>query len=95
MKYFGSRAEVMHGLAQMTTGRLAKKDLTYSKDGKRIYSKKQIKAAKKNPGLKSWRSAVKTAKCQLGLPQKGQPGAFIPISGALKNRARNIKRCGQ
>ena len=93
MKYFGSRAEVMHGLAQMTTGRLTKKDLTYSKDGKRIYSKKQVKAAKKNPGLKAWRSAVKTAKCQLGLPQKGQ-GAFVPIKGNLKNRAKNISRCG-
>lgn len=93
MKYFGSRAEVMHGLAKMTTGRLTKKDLTYSKDGKRIFAKKQIRAAKKNPGLKAWRSAVKTAKCQLELPQKG-PGAFIPITGTLRNRARNIRRCG-
>jgi len=93
MKYFGSRAEVMHGLAKMTTGRLIKKDLTYSRDGKRIYSKKQIKAAKKNPGLKAWRSAIKTAKCQLDLPQKG-PGAFIPIKGPLKNRARDIRKCG-
>ena len=54
MKRYGSRAEVWHENAIMTTGRLSKKDLFKNKQG-RIVSKKKIrhmKDPKKNPLLK-------------------------------------------
>jgi len=54
MKRYGSRAEVWHGNASMTTGRLSKKDLFKNKQG-RIVSKMKIrhmKDPKKNPLLK-------------------------------------------
>jgi hypothetical protein len=54
MKRYGSRAEVLHGTAKMTTGRLSKKDLFKNRQG-RIVSRKKIrhmKDPKKNPLLK-------------------------------------------
>tara|TARA_B110000046_G_C12926933_1_gene369686 strand:+ start:413 stop:742 length:330 start_codon:yes stop_codon:yes gene_type:complete len=54
MKRYGSRAEVWHENAIMTTGRLSKKDLFKNKQG-RIVSKKKLrhmKDPKKNPLLK-------------------------------------------
>lgn len=54
MKRYGSRAEVIHGTARMTTGRLSKKDLFKNRQG-RIVSKKKfrhMKDPKKNPLLK-------------------------------------------
>lgn len=54
MKRYGSRAEVWHGNASMTTGRLTKKDLFKNKQG-RIVSRTKIKHMKdpnKNPLLK-------------------------------------------
>jgi len=54
MKRYGSRAEVWHENAKMTTGRLSKKDLFKNKQG-RIVSRKKIrhmKDPKKNPLLK-------------------------------------------
>ena len=50
MSLFGSRAQVMHGTAQKTTGNLRKKDLKYNKNG-RIVSKKVSALAKKNNRL--------------------------------------------
>ena len=46
----GTRAQVMHGTAKMTGGRLTKKNLKYNKRGK-IVSKKASKLAKKNNRL--------------------------------------------
>jgi hypothetical protein len=54
MKRYGSRAEVMHGTAKMTTGRLLKSELIKNRQG-RIVSRKKIrhmKDPKKNPLLK-------------------------------------------
>ena len=54
MKRYGSRAEVIHGTAKMTTGRLSKNDLFKNKQG-RIVSRKKLrhmKDPKKNPLLK-------------------------------------------
>ena len=54
MKRYGSRAEVWHENAKMTTGRLSKKDLIKNRQG-RIVSRKKIihmKDPKKNPLLK-------------------------------------------
>jgi hypothetical protein len=46
MKAVGSKAEVFHGTAKHTSGRLQKKDLMKTKSG-RIVSKKQHAAGKK------------------------------------------------
>ena len=54
MKRYGSRAEVWHGSAKMTTGRLSKTNLIKNRQG-RIVSKAKIghmKDPKKNPLLK-------------------------------------------
>ena len=53
----GSRAQVMHGTVDETSGGLKKKDLKRTPDG-RIISKKQKKAL--NPKLKAWSDATKT-----------------------------------
>ncbi len=50
MKRIGSRAQVMHGTAKMTSGGLLKKHLKYNKQGK-IVSKKASRAAKKSKNL--------------------------------------------
>ena len=49
-KRLGTRAEVMHGTAKMTSGGLMKKDLKYNKRGK-IVSAKASAAAKKTNNL--------------------------------------------
>ena len=51
MQTFGSRAQVWHGNAKMTTGRLTKKHLKKNKQG-RIVSKKLSNKAKKEKRLK-------------------------------------------
>ena len=43
----GSRAQVMHGTAEKTTGGLTKNDLEYNKNG-RIVSKKRSKTMRQN-----------------------------------------------
>ena len=54
MKTEGTRAEVMHGTAQRTSGGLTKSDLKYNKSG-RIVSKKVSQQAKKTQTFrKSW-----------------------------------------
>ena len=45
VKRYGTRAEVMHGKARMTEGRLTKNDLTYNPQGA-IVSKKKSKLMK-------------------------------------------------
>ena len=45
IKRYGTRAEVMHGKARMTEGRLTKNDLTYNPQGA-IVSKKKSKLMK-------------------------------------------------
>lgn len=74
----GSRAQVMNGTADCTSGGLYKKDLTY-KDG-RIVSKAQQAAGKANPGLKMWRQAVKKAGGY-------KEGKFIPVTGKVLEKA--------
>jgi len=86
MKTEGSRAEVMHGNAMRTSGGLTKKDLKMV-DG-RIISKKQQAAAKKNPGLKSWRKAVTKAKKDLDIPKK----EFALIKGNLLRVSRKYMK---
>lgn len=48
MLYYGSRAQVMHGNAKMTTGRLRKEQLRYNKKGKIVSIKASDRAKKEN-----------------------------------------------
>ena len=64
----GSRAQVMHGTAKMTSGGLMKKHLKYNKRGK-IVSKKASKTAKKLNRLV--KLGYKTKKGKFGVVMKG------------------------
>ena len=72
-KKIGSRAQVMHGTAEMTSGRLKKKDLKYNKHG-RIVSKKKSKFEKKAKKLE--KAGYKTKKGQFGTIKK-KGGSFM------------------
>lgn len=68
----GSRAQVMHGTAKMTSGGLMKKHLKYNKRGK-IVSKKASKTAKKLNKLV--KAGYKTKKGKFGVVMKGGIGS--------------------
>lgn len=74
MQRVGSRAQVMHGNAKMTSGGLTKKHLTYNINGK-IVSKKASKTAKKLNKL------VKAGY----ITKKGQFGAVRTMKGGELN----------
>ena len=82
-KKYGSRAEVMHGIAERTEGDLTKADLKY-KDGA-IISIRQQAAAKKNP----WFKSVAQAKKKLGVKKGGDFDSFL-LKGKLLEEARKI-----
>lgn len=69
-KEIGSRAEVMHGHARMTSGKLMKKDLKYSKSGEIVSKKKSARAKKSSPLVKM--GYIKLAK-------KSKGGVFKPM----------------
>ena len=56
----GSRAKVMNGSSDKTSGGLTKKDLKRNKAGEIVSKKKSLSAKKKEaPQLKIWRKSVK------------------------------------
>jgi hypothetical protein len=63
MKTVGTRAEVMHGAAQKTSGGLTKRDLIYNKSG-RIVSKKMSQQAKRSKRLE--KAGYRTKKGEFG-----------------------------
>ena len=63
----GSRAQVMHGTAQHTSGGLTKGDLKYNKYG-RIVSRKKSMKAKKDKRLE--KAGYKTRKGKFGVVKK-------------------------
>ena len=77
---YGTRAEVMHGKARMTQGRLRKEDLTYNEYGQ-ILSKvrQQAMKSKKNPLRK------------LGLLQSKKKGTKKGLFGPKKKSKGNNK----
>ena len=85
IKNKGSRAEVFHGNALMTTGGLTKKDLVMNKHG-RIVSAKKVKQSKDpelNPLLKgNFLAKRKSSK---------KPGVFGPNPGN-KNEKNSSKK---
>jgi hypothetical protein len=75
---YGSRAEVMHGTAKMTKGRLQKHQLMYNKRG-RIVSRKQHARAKRENRL-----------AKLGYkPKKGQ---FILMKRQNHSKSHSKRR---
>jgi hypothetical protein len=73
MNAIGSRAQVMHGTADHTSGGLTKKDLKYNKHG-RIVSRKKSQKAKKEKRLE--KAGYKTRKGKFGAVKvkKGKKG---------------------
>ena len=67
MQAIGSRAQVMHGTANHTSGGLTKKDLKYNKNG-RIVSRKKSMKAKKEKRLE--KAGYKTRKGKFGVVKK-------------------------
>jgi hypothetical protein len=67
MPAVGSRAEVMHGKADHTSGGLTKADLKYNKWGRIVSRKKSMKAKKENRLVKM---GYKTRKGKFGLVPK-------------------------
>jgi hypothetical protein len=67
MPAVGSRAEVMHGTADHTSGGLTKADLKYNKWGRIVSRKKSMKAKKDNRLVKM---GYKTRKGKFGLIPK-------------------------
>tara|TARA_B100001142_G_C13879433_1_gene479355 strand:- start:84 stop:419 length:336 start_codon:yes stop_codon:yes gene_type:complete len=83
MKNIGSRAEVWHGKAKFTSGRLTKTDLHKNKLGRIVSKKKSLKHSKdphKNPLLKG------------GLQQKKGSKIFGPLKHDYKSNLKsNLK----
>ena len=72
MNAVGSRAQVMHGTADHTSGGLTKKDLKYNKHG-RIVSRKKSQKAKKDKRLE--KAGYKTRKGKFGAVKAKKGGA--------------------
>jgi hypothetical protein len=78
MKNIGSRAEVWHGNAKMTSGRLNKSQLYKNKLGRIVSKQKSLKHSKdpsKNPLLKG------------GLQQKKGSKTFGPLKKEFTNKS--------
>ena len=81
-KTIGTRAEVWHGNAKMTSGRLTKEHLHKNKLGRIVSKKKSLKHSKdpnKNPLLKG------------GLQQKKGSNTFGPLNSNKANKANKDK----
>jgi len=82
----GSKAQVYHGNAKMTSGGIKKDGLKKNAKGK-IVSKGRSKAAMSGP-LAEWRKCVKAAKKELGVPDN----KFILLRKKLgKKRDKDAK----
>ena len=77
----GSRAQVMHGTAERTSGGLRKKDLKYNKQG-RIVSRRRSQMAKQNDRLKKAGWTFK----------RGEFGAKKIGEGSPKRKSRSARR---
>ena len=80
-KTYGSRAEVMHGAAEMTTGGLKASNLGYSKSGEIVSLAKQKLAKKKSNPLKEY---IKLAKQTKGGEFMRMPPGGLPKSTLTK-----------
>ena len=91
MKNIGSRAEVWHGNARFTSGRLTKTDLHKNKLGRIVSKKKSLKHSKdphKNPLLKGGLQQKKGSK--IFGPLKHDPKSNL--KSKLKNNSKKSNR---
>ena len=80
IKRYGTRAEVMHGTARMTQGRLTKEDFTYNEEGKIVSKKKsKLMKTKANPLRKK------------GMLQNSK-GVFGPRKTKKKSKRKEVLR---
>lgn len=86
---YGSRAEVMHGAAKMTKGRLQKHNLMYNKRG-RIVSRKQHNRAKRENRLA--KLGYKPVKGKFTLMRKHSKGHTRKHSSTRRRRRRRSKK---
>lgn len=77
----GSRAQVMHGTAQKTSGGLTKDDLMM-KNG-RIVSRKASRAAKKSKNLEN--AGYTAKKGEFGAYKKTKSGKLVKVKGATRH----------
>ena len=89
MEKIGSRAKVMHGTAEKTSGGLKRSDLKYNKFGK-IVSKKASISAKKNNNLV--RAGYTTQKGIFGTILKGGANKKENNSKTNENTQKKIQR---
>ena len=89
MEKIGSRAKVMHGTAEKTSGGLKRSDLKYNKFGK-IVSKKASNSAKKNNNLV--RAGYTTQKGIFGTILKGGANKKENNSKTNENTQKKIQR---
>jgi len=85
-KTIGSRAEVWHGNAKMTSGRLTKDNLHKNKLGRIVSKKKSLKHSKdpnKNPLLKG------------GLQQKKGSNTFGPLNSNKANKSLKANKANK
>ena len=87
-KTYGSRAEVMHGTAEMTTGGLRVNDLGYSKSGEIVSLAKQKLAKKKTNPLKEY---IKLAKQSKGGDFMKMPPGGLPKTTLTKLSKKSKK----
>ena len=95
MKYYGSKAEVYHGVAKFTKGELSKKDIKRIDDGYGNYryksKKQQTMGKKKNSFIKKWAKMVKKAKNELKKEGMDLTG-FVPVGGKTKEGKALLKK---
>jgi len=95
MKYYGSKAEVYHGVAKFTKGGLTKKEITRINDGYGNYryksKKQQTMGKKKNTFIKNRSKMVKKAKKELEKEGMDLSG-FVPVGGTTKEGKALLKR---
>jgi hypothetical protein len=92
----GSKAQVYHGNADVTSGGLTKKDIKRVKDkyGNIRYKSKhqQKKGKRKNTFREKWAKAMKRARKELIKEGEIEKGEFVPVGGKTAAGKKLLKR---
>ena len=90
VKRYGTRAEVMHGTARMTQGRLTKEDFTYNEEGK-IVSKKKSKLMKTKANPLRKKGMLQNSKGVFG-PKRTKKRQDAPRNNFSNKKAKRKRR---
>ena len=90
VKRYGTRAEVMHGTARMTQGRLTKEDFTYNEEGK-IVSKKKSKLMKTKANPLRKKGMLQNSKGVFG-PKRTKKRKDAPRNNFSNSKAKRKRR---